>query len=304
MNLKDARNKTLHIKYFRERGQETLIDLQREIGSRNYKELASAINKTSKQSATNVLNSILSEAIASNWTRTEITEAILASTYASYIAMLELRNEIRPYEYMDFSRRIGELWEGFIRIIFDHAPSGLNYFIPPLFANVKSGLRQEITDYISKLPLDNLQKDDLINYYQKVWLLVDSGEINLELDLHFELAGKRSNVDLKSGFGSNEKGNTNRLLMVATIYKNLESDYSNYLLVRSAEEQNNNYFRKLRDSGVWEAYCGKEAYEKMYEFTGFNINEWICLNIDWQSDLATETLKHFQRNNLLSYLEW
>jgi hypothetical protein len=304
MNLNDACNKTIHLEYFRERGQETLIDLQREIGTRNHKKLAASINKASQESARNVLKSILSTATKANWSDTERVEAILASTYASYIAMIELRNEVWPYEYMAFSRRIGELWEGFIRNIFDYAPSGLTYFIPPLFAEVRAGLKQEITRYILKLPLDDSQKNDLIDYYNKVWLLVDSGEINLELDLHFELAGKKSNIDLKSGFGSNEKGNTNRLLMVATIYQNLELGYSNYLLVRAPEDRNNHYFRTLRDCGVWQAFCGEEAYAQMYAFTGFDIKSWICANIDWQSDLADDTLNHFQENNLLSYLEW
>jgi hypothetical protein len=304
MNLNDACNKTIHLEYFRERGQETLIDLQREIGTRNHKKLASSINKASQESARNVLKSIISTATKANWSDTERVEAILASTYASYIAMLELRNEVWPYEYMAFSRRIGELWEGFIRNIFDYAPSGLTYFIPPLFAEVRAGLKQEITRYILKLPLDDSQKNDLIDYYNKVWLLVDSGEINLELDLHFELAGKKSNIDLKSGFGSNEKGNTNRLLMVATIYQNLDLGYSNYLLVRAPEDRNNHYFRTLRDCGVWQAFCGEEAYAQMYTFTGFDVKSWICTNIDWQSDLANDTLNHFRENNLLSYLEW
>ncbi len=143
-----------------------------------------------------------------------------------------------------------------------------------------------------------------MKYYDKVWTLVDSGEINLELDLHFEIAEYKTNVDLKSGFGSNEKGNTNRLLMVATIYKNLEADYKNVLLVRAPEDQNNHYFRTLRDSGVWQAYCGADAYAQIYAFTGFDIHSWIKSHIDWQQDLAPETLRHFRDHQLLSYLDW
>jgi hypothetical protein len=304
MNLNDACNKRLHQEYFRERGRETLMDLQREIGTLNHKQLAASINKASQESGKTVLKSILSTATKSSWSDTERVEAILTSTYASYVAMLELRNEVWPYEYMAFSRRIGELWEGFIRSMFDYAPSGLTYFIPPLFAAVRSGLKQEITEYILQLLLEDLRKNELINYYNKVWLLVDSGEINLELDLHFELDGAKSNIDLKSGFGSNEKGNTNRLLMVATIYKNLDLGYSKYLLVRAQEDRNNHYFRTLRDCGVWQAFCGEEAYAQMYTFTGFDIKSWIDANIDWRSDLATDTLHHFQESNLLSYLDW
>lgn len=304
MTLDEARNKIAHFAYFRERGRETLVDLQREIGARNHKELASAVNKAVQESARNVVSSIVSSASTNKWSPTEKVDAILSATYASYVAMLELRNEVWPYEYMAFSRRIGELWESFVRVVFDHAPSGLSYFVPPLFTEVRTNLRNELSDYIKSLPLSGEQIAELTTYYEKVWLLVDSGEINLELDLHFELAGHRHNVDLKSGFGSNEKGNTNRLLMVATIYRNLETPYSNYLLVRAPEDQNNHYFRTLRDSGVWQALCGAEAYAKMHEFTGYNISKWIEANMDWSEDLLPDTQSHLRDNKILSYLDW
>jgi hypothetical protein len=304
MNKKDALSKKHHLEYFRERGKETLKDLQREIGSRQYKELAIAVNKASQQSTRNVLSSLLGTAVSEKWTPQEKVSAILAASYASYIAMLELRNEVWPYEYMAFSRRIGELWESFIRAVFDHAPSGLSYFLPPLFAEVRKGLKKEITEYITQLPISHEQRTELLEYYEKVWSLVDSGEINLELDLHFELNEQRTNVDFKSGFGSNEKGNTNRLLMVATIYKNLEVNYKNVLLVRTPEDQNNHYFRTLRDSGVWEAYCGADAYAQIQTFTGFDIDGWIKANIDWHNDFAADTLAHFRDNSLFAYLEW
>jgi hypothetical protein len=304
MDKKDAINKKYHLEYFRERGKETLAALQREIGSRQHKKLATAINKASQESTRNVLNSLRSTAIAESWTPTEKLSAILAVNYASDIAMLEFRNEVWPYEYMAFSRRIGELWEKFVRAVFDHAPSGLAYFVPPLFAEVRKGLKKEIAEYISRLPINDQQRIELLAYYEKVWSLVDSGEINLELDLHFELNNQRTNIDLKSGFGSNEKGNTNRLLMVATIYKNLEAGFKNVLLVRASEDQNNHYFRTLRDSGVWEAYCGADAYTQIRSFTGFDVGNWVRTNIDWQNDFAAETLSHLSGNNLLSYLEW
>lgn len=79
----------------------------------------------------------------------------------------------------------------------------------------------------------------MLKYYHKVWGLIISGEIQLELDLHFIFEGQKYVVDFKSGFGSNEKGNTNRLLLVASIYKNLEENFNPLIFVRSAE--NNNY---------------------------------------------------------------
>lgn len=154
------------------------------------------------------------------------------------------------------------------------------------------------------MPLSDEEKSELLDYYEKVWVLVDSGEISLQLDLHAEIGGRKMNIDFKSGFGSNEKGNTNRLLMVATIYKNLGDNYENVLLVRAREDLNNHYFRTLRDSEVWQAYCGEDAYAKIGEFTGFDLWGWISANITWENDLFPETVRHFTENNLMGYLEW
>lgn len=304
MTPQEAKTKRTHLNYFRERAAETLATLQREIGARNYKDLASAINKASAETTRHVTSTIESTAQNDHWSASDRLEAVLAATYASYVVMLEFRNQVWPYEYMAFSRRIGELWESFVRTAFDSAPSGLSYFVPPLFSDVRTTLKQELTQYIEALPIAEAQKTDLLRYYEKVWLLVDSGEINLELDLHFSLGAQRFNVDLKSGFGSNEKGNTNRLLMVATIYKNLELPYENFLLVRAAEDRNNHYFRTLRDSGVWTALCGAEAYAKMADFTGFDLGSWVAENIDWSADLDPDTYNHFRKSDLVGYLEW
>lgn len=126
----------------------------------------------------------------------------------------------------------------------------------------------------------------------------------LGLDLHFRIGRRRFNIDFKSGFGSNEKGNTNRLLLVATIYKNLEDNHTCVLLVRSQEDENNHYFQTLKNSSVWEAYCGAEAYRKVEEFTGFDLHEWVSENIEWGSDLDRETMKHFRESRLDQYLTW
>jgi hypothetical protein len=193
MTIRDAQDKAAHLAYFRERGREKLASLQREIGARNYRELASAVNKASVETARHVTGTIQSAAQMARWTENDKLSAILSATYASYVVMLELRNQVWPYEYMAFSRRIGELWESFVRTAFDNALSGLTYFVPPLFSEVRAGLRHELAQYINHLPLDANQKQELLRYYEKVWLLVDSGEISLELDLHFALHGRRYN---------------------------------------------------------------------------------------------------------------
>jgi hypothetical protein len=300
----EAANKGLLLGYFRQRGQEALAELQREIGARNPDKLAGAINKALKNSIRQVTDAISSAASTGSWSPEQKLSALLAATYSGQVAMLELRNELRPYEYMDFSRRVGELWEDFIRLVFKHAPSKLGDFVPPLFSEVRTRLRQEITDYIDALTLSAAEKTELLAYYNKVWILVDSGEINLQLDLHCIVNGDRINIDLKSGFGSNEKGNTNRLLMVATIYKNLPGPYRNLLLVRAPEDATNNYFKTLKSSGVWEAFCGADAYAQIQSLTGFDIAAWIAQNISWKTDLSGSCMEHFQRTHLDAYLTW
>ena len=74
--------------------------------------------------------------------------------------------------------------------------------------------------------------------------------------------------------------------------------------MRSKEEENNQYFRQLRDSSVWTAYCGNKTYVEINKFTGFDLKKWIEKNIDWKKDLQKETLKWFDRNDLLKYLLW
>jgi len=220
--------------------------------------------------------------------------------------MLEYRHSIWPYEYMAFSRRIGELWESFVGTCF-HYPvaTNLSLEIPPLFSDVRNQLNQEIEAYIDSLPLSDPQKAELKDYYRKVWLLVDAGEIKLELDMHFLKGKEHFNVDFKSGFSSNEKGNTNRLLVVASIYTNIiASDYRNLLLVRSPEEDNNHYLQTLKNSGLWEVSCGVDSYAAIGDLVGFDLHNWIEENVDWQTDLGATMYTDLESTDLTKYLQW
>jgi hypothetical protein len=60
----------------------------------------------------------------------------------------------------------------------------------------------------------------------------------------------------------------------------------------------------LKKSGIWNAYCGRDAYEKIKVFSGFDIKEWIVNNVDWQADLSKDTILHLGKNNLSHYLVW
>lgn len=179
----------------------------------------------------------------------------------------------------------------------------ISAFIPPLFSEVKENLTKEILTYIETLKINTEEKNQLKRYYDKVWNLVTSGEIQLECDLHFTDGETKYIVDFKSGFGSNEKGNTNRLLLVGSIYQNIETDnYKCLIFVRSTE--NNHYLTTLQNSGIWDTSCGFDAYSKIQHFTGFDIHNWIENNIEWMNDFAPQMKNTIIRNNLQNYLIW
>lgn len=290
------------LNYFRDRAEESLGQVKLKYGERDFKERASAINKFLVQTKDNFVIALLQKATNESWSNKDILECILMITYANYIVMLESRNEFWEYEYMTFSRRIGELWEPFCKLCFFYPINDILLFVPPLFSEVKLKLSNEIEDYIQKLNVEAEQKQQLKKYYDKVWVLVESGEINLQLDLHFIFNNQKYCVDFKSGFGSNEKGNTNRLLLVASIYKNLEENYKCLIFVRA--DINNHYFRTLKHSGIWEAYSGDETYQMIHQYSGFDIKNWIDTNINWQTDFEAEMYQFLETKNLAQYLKW
>ncbi len=124
------------------------------------------------------------------------------------------------------------------------------------------------------------------------------------MDLHFSQNGINYNCDFKSGFSSNEKGNTNRLLLVASIYHFLSSQEKTILFVRQEESENNHYLQTLKKSNYWEVYCADDCYDAIRKYTGFDLRQWINSNIDWENDISYELRKHLQDNNLIKYLTW
>lgn len=299
-NLKNK--KTELLQYYRSRAEEFLSEIKLTYGNTQYREQASAINKSLIETKDILLATLLQTAENEKWSNQEKLESILMITYTNYIVMLESRNDVWPYEYMTFSRRIGELWEPFCKLCFAYPINKVTLFIPPLFSEVKKKLSDEIEVYIDKLKISKEEKEQLKKYYYKVWGLVTSGEIKLELDLHFIYNNQKFVVDFKSGFGSNEKGNTNRLLLVASIYQNLEENYKCMIFVRA--DENNHYFQTLKNSGIWDAFSGDEAYNQMNLFSGFDIKSWIELNVNWETDFKKETMQFFKHNNLDQYLIW
>lgn len=295
-------NKTEVLAYFKHRANEFLTGIKQKYGQTEADKQGDEINKCLNKTKSKLIATVLQQAEKEKWTNHEKLECLLMITYCNIVVIIESRNSVRPYEYMDFSRRVGELWEPFCKLCFYYPINDISLFVPPLFSQVKKQLTDEILDYINKLNITDIEKEELGEYYNKVWSLVTSGEIQLELDLHFIYNGQKYVVDFKSGFGSNEKGNTNRLLLVASIYSNLAEHHKCLLFVRV--EENNSYFNTLKNSGIWEAYCSNEAYQKIREYSGYDLKSWIENNMDWVNDFRSETVTQFENQNLLQYLKW
>lgn len=269
---------------------------------KNYKDQASAINQFINDIRDNSIRSL--KAHSNELTQSELLDEILIITYASYIVMLDARNSVWPYEYMVFARRIGELWEPFCKLPFEYPIKKLTIISPPDFNKVQDTIKKDATNYIDSLKLDQETKDELKRHYAIPWTMVDSGGIKLGLDLHFEQDGIHYNCDFKSGFSSNEKGNTNRLLLVASIYNSLGEIEKTILFVRQPEDDNNHYLQTLKNSPYWDVYCANDGYAAMKRFTGFDMREWLDNNVDWENDISSELREHLEKNDLLRYLTW
>jgi hypothetical protein len=224
--------------------------------------------------------------------------------YCSTVIMFDGRNMVRPYDYMDFSRRVGELWERFCQHAFQRATRPLTPYAPPTYADLRDSKVKAYTDHLNMLDIPDKTSTALLSLYVEVWEMAKSSRINLQSDLHVTDGTTLHVIDFKSGFGSNEKGNKNRLLTVGSIYGEFDDAYSCTLLVRAAEGDNNNYFRMIQQSGIWQAYCGEDAYRWIHEVTGVDLASWIGTNVNWSQDFSDPMRKYLTENNLIKYLEW
>lgn len=297
-----VKTKVEWISTFREVGDSILAELSKTRKSKNDK--ASEINKRIKEYREGEIANINTVAKCESWDNQTLLNEILLLTYASYIVMLEYRNKVWKYEYMAFARRIGELWEPFCKLAFDFPIKKLILIDPPDFDEVQTQIKNDAIGYIESLDLSKEIKAELKRHYDVPWTMVDSGGIKLGLDLHFEQNGIHYNCDFKSGFSSNEKGNTNRLLLVASIYNSLGEIEKTILFVRQAEDENNHYLQTLKNSPYWEVYCADDGYAAMKEFTGFDMRKWLNENADWENDISAELKQHLESNDLLKYLTW
>ena len=299
----------------KEYGKQSLLEAFREIGNLELEKLAAQGKSLSPKDKAKQINKVIknySQRIVDGYPVSESDNTVadqqlsdlLMIHYTSFVVMLEYRNRVWPYDYMAFSRRIGELWEPFCKLPFEFPTKKLVIYDPPTFSHVQNRIIEDFNIYVDNLGIDHEVKSTIMSKYGHVWDFVASGSVNLKLDLHFSQNDTQYAIDYKSGFSSNEKGNTNRLLMVASIYQRLPNNYSTLMFIRQEESMNNNYLQKLRNSGLWEIYFAHEVYEKTEEFTGFDIGGWMNSNMNWQEDISLDFRKYLELNGIEKYLTW
>ena len=120
--------------YLRSRTKELLGDTMREFGTTQFKKRASAINKALAKERAVIESVITQTASKEEWSNGDHLCAKLLLMHCTNVVMLESRNTIWRYEYMAFSRRIGELWEPFVTTCFElPVADNVSLFVPPLF---------------------------------------------------------------------------------------------------------------------------------------------------------------------------
>lgn len=230
-------------------------------------------------------------------------ENILLINYSCDVVMLETRNFAWNYDYMSFSRRVGEIWEPFCKIPFEYPINSVHIEDSPSFEKVIHDAKKRIDILINTFVNDPEGRESLNEEIENMIEVILSQNTQLPLDLHFKYGEHHYVVDFKSGFKSNEKGNTNRLLEVAYIYKHYLSDYQPLLWVRQ-KTNNNDYFERLRTSENWKAYTGNETYEEIMKYSGYDLLNWMQINVNWENDLDTSFVTYLKENDLWKYLTW
>ena len=226
-------------------------------------------------------------------------EAALLLQYCYSVVALECRHHVWPYEYMAFSRRIGELWEAFCSTAWDYSNNQhMSRIKIPDFGDVRTVLMNRLSENIGVHPARNEILADINTLFAVI------GDINMIEDEVFSMLNQPHVVDFKSGFGSNEKGNMLRLSAVGSVYRIWNDQTRLMLLVR--QNINNNYLEVLRRTGLWEVYTGNAAYDQIATITGIDIQKTRTQVINWEQDLSNgfyQFLKN-QPSDLTSYLEW
>lgn len=228
-----------------------------------------------------------------------IQQKLLILQYCTSVVSLEYRHKVWPYEYMALSRRVGELWERFCCAAWD-APSKLTVkrMTAPGFLEVGKKIRDRLAHH----KVDAAIRAEIDTVLDVLFELL--GEISMDEDEVFTVANVPHVIDFKSGFGSNEKGNTLRLLAVGRAYKLWNDNTRLFFLVR--QEVNNNYLNVIRRSGIWDVRCGTAAYQTIDDLTGSDIVGLRETIFAFEKDLSSDFWRYLSSHlsDLTSYLRW
>lgn len=206
-------------------------------------------------------------------------EDLLQAQYAYLVTTLNVRNRIWSYseDSMSFQRRIGELWESFVKAAFYSSPQTRIVKFPDF---------EEVRKTFQEIP-------------EEFWDLL--GNVNLKTDSLFVVNKRLNAVDLKYGFNSHEKGNMQRLLTVGAVYKLWKPRIKLHVLVRE-EESSGHYLGRL--SEVWDVKQGDAAYQTIQDLTGYDLRTWISKHIRFEKHLDSDLYSNIKRKNLEKYLTW
>lgn len=221
-------------------------------------------------------------------------DQLIILEYCTVVANLEFRNSVWSYEYMSLSRRMGELWERFCKTAWEEpVRQGVERVDAPSFEEVLSSIHNRIEPAVP----EELKPD-----FANLVGLIDP--INMIEDETFTVDKRLHVIDFKSGFGSNEKGNTLRLLAVGRAYRLFDPD--TYLLFLVRQKVGNNYLNRIKASGLWEVHTGADAYKKIDDLTGSSIHNIRADLIDFENDLSEKFWSSLgsELDEVKKYFEW
>ena len=242
-------------------------------------------------------NELLLETAENIYIQEKRVEPLFLNYYCYVISMIESRHKIIPYTDIEFSRRIGEVWERFCNLILKNPFSSAEILKEP-----------ENSEFFQKLnsDIDNLSSNPRSQKINELKNLISSlvGNIDLKLD-YFGTSGEIIyGIDFKSGFGSNEKGNTERILQVGNAYRYLEPATNLNVLVR--QNENNNYMNKIENSGIWNVKKGKEAYLFLEDLSKCSVIGILENEFAFEEDFDSKVYEDIGKtvNNREKYLNW
>jgi hypothetical protein len=226
--------------------------------------------------------------------------ALLMNNYCCSLSMLETRHKLHPYVDIEFSRRIGELWEKFCKVSLNNPFSGISQSNPVNISAFYDQLSKDMQLLSTTASPKNTPQNATFHLIKDLL-----GDVDLTLDY----SGRDANnqligIDFKSGFGSNEKGNTQRILQVGKIYKYIAPHVQLKLVIR--QNDNNNYLSKIEDSGVWGVVTGKKSYAYLSEISGCDILSFVTNEVNFKADMDSAIYRDLgsKVTNRDRYLDW